>query len=106
MQRHGVERVIYELEGVLLHSPLSSAWLGLKPSTRSALLKTLRRLFRTHCVDTELMRALASDVLVDGRVATELAIYRYLKKVYYRNNTREMLIALRTVLEKEKNERD
>lgn len=98
-RRQGIEKVLYEFEGVVLHSALSQAWLGLSPVQKRSVRRELRLLIRKHILGTELLTILAQDILTETGIATATYLYQYIKRVYYSNNSREMLVALQSAVQ-------
>jgi len=124
-RRYGMDRAIYEIEGLLLNSGylrdrLYQAYLGLREEDRRGFRQQIRGVLREYILGEKLAEAIAMSIITkEAKVSkvysekgelintldiitsidTQTPMYSWCRKYLYRGNTKEMLIELESIIQ-------
>lgn len=101
-KRLGIDRFIYELEGLFLNSEYLRnrfyfSWLNLEEKDKAGFRSEVSSLIREHIINREFREAIAKDIIKQEGEGVSIEVnetFKYLKKRVYKNKAREMLIDL------------
>jgi len=102
-RRYGLQKVVYELEGMILNSRhldgrFYQLWLGLSEYKKLHFMNDVKLLIRKELLGKEFSKAVASSVIREGEVDVKSPLYRYLKSKVYEGNVRMMLSDLQSII--------
>jgi hypothetical protein len=104
LKKYGLDKVIYNLEGLFLNSRylrdrFYQIWLGLSEYDKTNFMREVKRIIRKELLGQDFYKAIAKDILGEKGIETKTHLYYYLKTRVYGGDAIELLMDLRDVIE-------
>lgn len=83
-----------------LNGKLALLFREVSEAQRVQFLKKLKRIIITNLFNKRFLKSIALDILKDGEIKIESNLYQYLAKYVYNGDSRSLLLALQSTLDK------